>query len=191
MEADGTSRVPYVFSSERAALVYREAGALFTLPLEGDLPPTRLWADAAGVRHADLSPDGRWIAYESDVSGENEIWVRPFPNVEGGAFQISTEGGMWPLWNPDGGHELFYVALHSMMAVTYETEPTFSFDPPELLFDTEGYGTPDNVGINRRIDIALDGRFLMFKESAGIDDAPEPILIQNWTDELQRLVPTN
>ena len=78
------------------------------------------------------------------------------------------------------------------MTVPVETQPTFSLDPPELLFSTEGFGTPDKLGDNRRMDIAPDGeRFLMFKESRRLlDIRPDPILIQNWTNELQRLVPT-
>ena len=59
------------------------------------------------------------------------------------------------------------------------------------MFDIQGSGNPDNIGTNRRIDIHPDReRFLKFKEFAVLVDAPDPILVQNWTDELQRLVPT-
>ena len=96
---------------------------------------------------------------------------------------------MWPRWNPDGGHELFYVGPPGIMTVAVDTETTFRWDPPELLFDPAGYGVPATVGDNRRIDISLDGkRFLMFKVDTPA--VPNPTLVQNWFDELQRLVPS-
>ena len=141
-------------------------------------------------RNADLSPDGRWIAYESDESGEREILVRPFPDVDDGRWQVSSDGGVWPLWNPANPQELFYLSPQGMMAVALDTEPTLTWEQPQLLFDAAEYGVPFIVGSNRRIDISPDGtRFLMFKVSSSAD-APDPILVQNWTDELQRLVPT-
>ena len=78
------------------------------------------------------------------------------------------------------------------MAVSVETEPTFRQGPPQRLFDTAGYGTPTTIGTYRRMAISPDGmRFLLFKEATAVDDrGPEIILIRNWTDELQRLVPT-
>ena len=140
-------------------------------------------------RNATISPDGQWLAYESNASGQYEVWVRPFPNVVDGQWVISSGGGRWPLWNPDGGEELFYVGTQGVMAVAVATEPTFAHETPELLFNAAGYGTPDIVGDNRRMDVSPDGnRVLMFKQDALLD-VPSPILIQNWTDELQRLVP--
>ena len=139
-------------------------------------------------RNADLSPDRLWLAYESNQSGQYEVWVRPFPSVEDGEYQVSSGGGMWPLWNPEDGHELFYVGPQGMMAVAVDTDPTFSNGTPEVLFDTAGYGTPLTVGDNRRVDISPDGkRFLMFKATAG--GGPEITVILNWAEELKRLVP--
>ncbi len=96
------------------------------------------------------------------------------------------------MWSPDG-RELFYEAGDgNLLALPVETEPTVTPGPPIVLFDTTGYGTPTTVGANRRIDISPDGtRFLMFDQSLAFElDAPDPVLVQNWTDELQRLVPT-
>ena len=188
---DGSSGVPQAFSRDGTALVFGLRGDLYMLPLEGDRTPRPLWESPFRERAADLSPDGHWLAYESNQSGQYEVWVRPFPNVGDGEWPISSGFGRWPLWDPSGGDELFFVGPQGMMTVSVETEPTFSTDTPKLLFDTEGYGTPENTGDNRRIDIHPDGeRFLMFKESSVLQDAPDPILIQNWIDELQRLVPT-
>ena len=66
-------------------------------------------------RTADLSPDGRWLAYESNRSGQFEVWVQPFPNVKDGEWQVSRTGGMWPMWNPDGGDELFYIGSDGLI----------------------------------------------------------------------------
>ena len=78
-----------------------------------------------------------------------------------------------------------------MLPVAVDTEPAFTWDRPELLLDTRGYGTPDTVGTNRRFDISPDGKqFLMFNQSATADAVPDPILVQCLFDELQRLVPT-
>ena len=81
-----------------------------------------------------ISPDGRWMAYTSDESGTNEIYVRPFPEVDSGAlWQVSTNGGNSPLWSPDR-HELFYRDGDAVMAVLVKTDPAFSHESPKTLF---------------------------------------------------------
>ena len=126
------------------------------------------------------------MAYQSYESGRSEIVIRPFPDVDAGRWQVSTEGGGWPLWNPTGNGELFFVNADRAMTVAVETERGLNHSTPRPLFDGSLYRT-DGLG-NRRMDVSSDGtRFLMFLEDA---DTPDPILVQNWTDELQRLVPT-
>ena len=80
-----------------------------------------------------LSPDGRWIAYRSDETGRLEIYVRPFPNVDEGKWPITTDGGTVPVWAPSG-RELFYQNGDSVMVVPIETEPTFTYGKPQVLF---------------------------------------------------------
>ncbi len=88
--------------------------------------------------NGELSPDGRWLAYESDASGQGEIYVRPFPDVQEGLSQVSTDGGIHPLWGPDG-RELLYRSLRgSLVVVSVETDPSFRPGNPEVLFD-DGY----------------------------------------------------
>jgi len=141
-------------------------------------------------RNAALSPDGRWMAYQSIESGQWEVYVRPFPDVNGGRWQVSSGGGGWPLWSPDG-RELFYVASEGMMAVPIETEPTFTQGTVDLLFDLGPY---ERFLRNRRIDISPEGdRFLLLKEGGGSDETAETTSIHvvlNWFEELKRLVPT-
>jgi serine/threonine-protein kinase len=140
-----------------------------------------------------ISPDDRWIAYRSDESGQSEIYVRPFPNLEEGKWLISRGGGTSPIWGPNG-RELFYRGLNEeeMMIVRIETEPTFTYTTPEILFAGDYFRSR-----NRNYDISPDGqRFLMLKEiesteeiSASTQDSL--VIVQNWFEELKRLAPTN
>ena len=128
-------------------------------------------------RNAAISPDGRWMAYESTESGQSQIYVRPFPNVADARYQISTGGGRTPAWAPDG-HDLFFVNRTSIMAVTVQLTPTFSagnptklFDAPSILLDGRFIGT----GTQRTYDVSRDGqRFLMIKENAGSSEGNAP-----------------
>ena len=136
-----------------------------------------------------VSPDGGWIAYFSDATGQNEVYVQRYPEL-GSRQIISTDGGQQPLWSPDG-HELFYRGPRGMMVVPVETDPTFRAGDPEVLFEQQYFFNRSR----RTDDLAPDGqRFLMVKEGAatpteGGTSVPQIILVQNWFDELQRLVP--
>jgi serine/threonine-protein kinase len=148
----------------------------------------------ASEENSTLSPDGRWLAYQSNESGRLEIYVRPFPDVEGGRRQVSTDGGSRPRWSRSGD-ELFYYfgdgLTGGLMAVAVETEPGFSFGTPERLFQG-GYEAPNQF--RQVYDVSLDGqRFLMIKR-AQVDTAglpPQIIVVQNWLEELKRLVPVD
>ena len=139
----------------------------------------------------EISRDGRWLAYHSDESGQREIYVRPFPNVDTGKWQVSRGGGRRPVWAPDG-RELFYRRDQdlAMMVVPIETEPTFGHGNPEVLFEAADFPIQ---GGPRRFDIAPDGqRFLMIKEggTTSEDTAPPQInVVLNWHQELLERVP--
>ena len=138
-------------------------------------------------QYPDLSPDGHWLAYTSNESGNEEIYVRPFPDINAGRWQVSTDGGGQPLWARDG-QELFYRNGGAMMAVPIETEPTFAAGNPEVVFEGE-YATP--LG-GRTYDVSLDGeQFLMMKEATDRSEPTRIIVVLNWFTELERLVPTN
>ena len=100
-----------------------------------------------------LHPDGNWIAYQSDQSGQYEIHVRPFPDVDSDQFVVSTDGGTHPTWAP-GGDELFYVEGDRMMAVPVHVGPTFDQSPPEPLFSMDGYYLQPS---SHSYDVAPDG----------------------------------
>jgi len=134
-----------------------------------------------------VSPDGRWLAYESTLTGSKEIYVRPFPDVKGPETRVSTAGGTRPLWAPSG-KELFYVGVDgSLLQVSVEAKGvTWNNRAPIKLFERRYY-VPRNSG--RSYDVSLDGqRFLMIK-GAGTDASPALVLVQHWDEELKRLVP--
>ena len=133
-----------------------------------------------------LSSDGRWHAYVSNLTGRFEVLVRPYPGP-GAPMRISTNGGLEPVWGP-GDRELFYIENGKMMAVRVFTASDFRFEPPETLFELpysqDGAAEPS-------YDVGPNGRFVMAKPVGGRQsERTELILVQNFFEELKRLVPT-
>ena len=198
--ADGTGTVarldesvnghfPYAFTPDGRYLVFLELGVgqgdLGLLSLEGS--PEPLLATGFAERNAALSADGRWLAYESNPSGQNEIYVRPFPDVDESMLQISKDGGTRPLWAPDG-RELFYLSRGGeLMSVRVHTEQGLAPGSAEVVLEGRDFAPS---GFGRSYDISPDGkRFLMIKEP-GETASTELNLVLNWFQELERLVPT-
>ncbi len=125
------------------------------------------------------------MAYQSDETGQFEVYVRPFPEVEEGQWQISKSGGVQPLWGPDG-RELFYVAGQKLMVVPVRTDVTFTAGNAEVVFEWPHFGP-----YGRNFDITPDGRrFLMSKPLEPADETAAPTqihLVLNWFQELKRL----
>jgi serine/threonine-protein kinase len=134
----------------------------------------------------EISPNGRWLAYASNESGQMQVWVRPFPGP-GGMWQISKEQGREPIWSKDG-RRLYYRSLNQVWAVDVETEGSFSAGKPRLLFEKAGISGGMPIG---NWDLWPDGRgFLAVQEDQSKQPfVTEMILIQNWFEELIRLVP--
>lgn len=133
-----------------------------------------------------ISPDGGWLAYQSNESGGPEVYVRPFPDVEAGKEQVSSGGGMEPVWGPTG-RELFYRNGDAMMAVSVETEPTFTRGNPEILFEGRYYRPAI-----RSYDLAPDGqRFVMIEAAQSGDPVSglQLVITLNWHQELLERVP--
>jgi Tol biopolymer transport system component len=123
-------------------------------------------------------PFGKWVAYESDESGRNEIYVVPYPGP-GGKSQVSNDGGTQPRWNRNG-RELFFRSGAKMMAVDVETGATFRAGTPRMLFEK----------VSSDYDVAPDGRrFLMLKPAKTMTESTELHVILNWFDDLRRRVP--
>jgi serine/threonine protein kinase/WD40 repeat protein len=140
---------------------------------------------------AEVSPDGNWLAYESDESGNQvEIFLRPFPNVFGRKEKVSIDGGRYPLWGPKDSGELFYVDLKGrMMSASVKLSPSLSLGRVTKLFDGE---KPPRGTSGRRYDISpIDGRFLMIKPATDASSGAINIsVVLNWFTELQQRVPT-
>jgi eukaryotic-like serine/threonine-protein kinase len=151
----------------------RQAENLFSTPLIENNP--------------EPSPDGRWIAYSSNASGTNEIYVRPFPNVNEGLSQVSSGGGTCPLWSPSG--ELFFLDGSNMLtSVHVDTKgSTFSAGKPARVLKSAYFsGTPQ-----RPYDVTADGRkFLMIKDPSGdrSQSLPRIVVVLNWQEELKTRV---
>jgi serine/threonine-protein kinase len=161
------------------------------------LRDVQLLVDDAGAQaNGVISPDGRWFAYQSSESGTFEIYVRPFADTKAGIRQtVSNDGGSQPRWSPDG-RELFYVSLrnNAMMGVRISGGDTWSAGTPEKLFDASRYSLgPVYPYFN--YDLAKDGRFLLTKPLGASASEPESsaslVVVQNWFEELKRLVPPN
>ncbi len=139
-------------------------------------------------RQGQFSPDGRWIAYSSDETGSDQIYVQSFP-AGAGKFQLSTDGGSQPRWRRDG-KEIFYVsATNILTAVNVKTAPTFEIaGTPQTLFPLQiPFGSLADENIH--YDVAADGKSFLV-DSLAIDKpglAPNPItVIVNWTALLKR-----
>ena len=139
-----------------------------------------------------LSPDGRWLAYEANDSGRFEVYVRPFPDVNSGLWQVSTGGGTRPLWARNG-QELFYASpTGGIMRVGVERGPSWAATTPTLLIK-DGYLTAPGGNPGRSYDLSPDGqRFLLLKAGDGSGQTAAPtslIVVQHFDQELKRLVP--
>jgi len=192
------------WSVDGRSLIFMEAGLentdIWALSLDGEPTARPLMAESYNELNPAISPDGRWIAYSSDESGRIEVYVRPFPNVDDGKWLISTRGGEFPNWAPDG-RELYYDDYpDQMMVVTIETEPAFAAGNPEVLFRSE-YVLASHSGPDASpYDISPDGkRFLMIKEEKQAQEADEVaeippitelIVVDNWDEVLKGLVPS-
>jgi len=183
------SRCPGIFHfdlSERAGvnepgiLAFRTANSALCrdLPLRIDQPVCRVYEAASWQ----FSPDGHWVAYTSNESGQSEIYVIPFPpTVNEKKWVVSTGGGVMPRWRHDG-KELFFISPDwKMMAADVSTNPTFQAGTPHALFDTEMVDTGIRTG-PMSWDIATDDkRFLIISDnSAG---ASSLNVVLNWRPE--------
>ena len=195
---------PTAFSRGGTHLVFTEepqSGSIIRmLSLEGKRTVDLHAQPMANQRNGDISPDGRWLAYQSDESGDNEIYVRPFPDVQAGRWQVSRAGGTRPLWARNTP-ELFYLAAPeepavssagadiAMMTAPIESGPVVRTGNPMRLFSGSYF-----AGVSgRTYDATPDGqRFLMIKnEATGPAATNRIIVVENWFEELKRRAPVN
>jgi serine/threonine-protein kinase len=156
------------------------------IPLQGTIAPSSVLATQANETNAEISPDGRFLAYESDESGTQEVWVRPFPDVQRGRWQVSVKGGTKPAWGPKG-RELYYVSLDDhLFRVDVALQPVFRAGAPKLVTDTAIYA---NVGA-RNYDVSPDGRLLVIEPVGNAQSGRATItVVFGQGDELKTLLP--
>jgi eukaryotic-like serine/threonine-protein kinase len=146
-----------------------------------DKAPVELVATRFTEGSPALSPDGRWLAYTSNESGQYEIYVVPFPNTGAAKRAVSTGGGTEPLWS-HGGNELFYRdSAKNLVAVAVKTNPTFSLGRSAPLFPAAGFFS---FPLTPQYAVAPnDRRFLMIRQPTGTPD--KLVVVDNWFEELK------
>ena len=196
-----TLTVPFSWSGDSKTLIIMQFNPGFSLDIgrmsmEGDTNVELLLKEKYQEAWPQISPDGRWLSYMSAESGQNEVFVRPFPNLNGGRWKVSTGEGALQRWSPDGD-ELFYWTIEGkMMAVGVETDPTFKPGTPRELFQRTSFTTTSMGLTSVEWDVSPDGkRFLMLKSSTTTEDesaatGPRKFnIVLNWFEELKERVP--
>lgn len=192
--------VPSSWSGDGKSVIMMELdmnrfrGDITMLSLEGDHSRKPLLEEKYNEVLPSVSHDGKWIAYVSWETGQPEVYVRPFPDIEKGKWRVSDTGGLGPLWSKDS-RKLFYRSGDAVMAVGVETDPAFKAGKPEVLFR----GNYNYWGVGQAMDplwhIGPDGKFMMVKEvkpneKTPTAEAPRKInIVLNWFEELKQQVP--
>jgi len=187
---DGPSAMPESWSPDGRFLLYstfttQTQRDLMVLPLGENRTPRVFLATDADEWNSRFSPDGEWVAHESDESGRSEIYLRSLGDP-GPKWQVSTEGGIAPRWNPRGG-ELFYRIGDKMMAVDISLNDIPEMGQPRLLFEKHILSSDRTDD-----DVMPDGkRFIMIDDSEAVPRPTELVVVQNFAEELKRLAPTD
>jgi serine/threonine-protein kinase len=185
----GTPWSPSVWSSDGRWFLFMSEDPqtgwdVWARDADGELAP--VIKSLANEMHPRLSPNGRWVAYSSDESGRDEVYVQPFPDVAEGRWTISTDGGHTPIWSPDG-NRLFYVRGAELMDVLVRYQPDrFAAGAPEVLFDGPFDQTQDG-----NYDVFPDGEHFLMIETDPNARPNRLHVVQNWFEELKARVPTN
>ena len=185
---------PHTWARDGKDLVYVERSVddtgydIWTMPLDDTSAARPVLQTVANENNPDMSADGRWIAYQSNESGQNEIYIQPFPDLTS-KWQVSKSGGNQPRWSPDGTALYFRHGIQLLKAAV-QTDPTLSIGVPEVLFENDSIILGPEA---RNYDISADGtQFLMLKfvqNQSGSALNRELIIVENWFEELKRLAP--
>jgi serine/threonine-protein kinase len=183
---DGPIHSPYAWTPDGRTLLFALFRSFRNQAIASVTPPDRsvhvLLDGAFAQLDPQVSPKGNWLAYQSDESGRFEIYVRPYPDVERGRWQISAGGGTSPRWTPDGG-ELMYLATSGLTSVPVSTGATFSAGQPRALFAVKPFGGR----LGGDYEIAPDGQkflFILDGPPAAVRPA-HVVVVENWVEELK------
>jgi serine/threonine-protein kinase len=188
------TQLPTAISPDGSHLVFTEtapktAEDVMQVEVTGSHTVAPLVQSSFSERNGTISPDGRWLAYEANDSGPFEIYVRPYPKVDGGRWQVSTGGGTRPLWSRNG-EELFYLSPGgSIMGVGIERAASWAPTTPTTI--VKAVYAPLGAFPGRTYDVASDGqRFLVFKSTIDpTSPPPQIVIVQHFDEMLKRLVP--
>jgi serine/threonine-protein kinase len=197
--ADGSGPPRLIASNEGSPRSVSRGGVLaFNTIASQDIGTLRLddgsvsefLATAAREHMPTFSPDGKWLAYTSNESGRDEVYVRPFPRTEAAPRLISVNGGLGPVWAPDGLTLYYRGASGELMAVSTTLTPGFTAARPRALFRYAGLFRPS--GTAPAYDIHPDGRrFIMVTEGERSPNERAQIkVVLNWFDELRQVEPS-
>jgi eukaryotic-like serine/threonine-protein kinase len=180
-----TSIHPTAWSPDGRFLLFEQiepisASNIWVLPLEGDRTPHPYLATRFSESDAHFSPDGKWVAYGSDESGRQEVYVQRFPDPRD-KVQISMRGGVSPRWAPDG-HELYFLSIdRQLMAVQMSLTNRLQVGSPTHLFDTSV-----GLGANRYVP-SHDGRRFLLSVDMAHSSGAQIVVVLNWADHLDNI----
>ena len=175
------------WSPDGRLLFSQDPGDIGLLSIDSDSTVEMLLETAFIERAARLSPDGRWMAYRSNESGEFQIFVRPFPNVGDGKWQVSTAGGRRPAWSLDGDELFFQGEPGQVMVAEVDTSDGFNAGTPVVAFRRPGavFGGLGRGPVEERLLVGAA------RGVAGREVVDEMVVVQNWSEELLERVPVN
>lgn len=191
-------QVPSSWASTSNAIAFLQRpgpgdeSGIWVLPMGADRKPRLFLASRFNLTHPDLSPDGQWMAYVSNESGTQEVYVQAYPGP-GEKVRISTAGGTEPIWTANG-RELLYrsgtLDVQQFLSAAVRSLSPFRADTPRLLFEAR-FGQYDSTGPVRGWDARADGqRFLLARPVASTDPPVTAMhVVLNWAEELKRRVP--
>jgi Tol biopolymer transport system component len=151
------------------------------VPRRSPVPPRALMQSPFEERDGRLSPDGRWLAYSSNESGHDEVYVVPYPSA-GGRWRVSTSGGRFPQWRADGKELFFQGANRGIMAVSLSAGASFEAGTPRLLFKTALAQGFEACGWA----VTRDGQRFIVNTASDTTEAGHFVVVTDWTTELRR-----
>jgi Tol biopolymer transport system component/predicted Ser/Thr protein kinase len=183
--AVGSDGYPTSWSPDGQDLLFNASELdLWVLPHGPHSVPRPLLVRSSNDYDGQFSPDGRWVAYTSDESGQNEVYVARYPGFAN-KLAISTDGGLYPRWSRDQ-REVFYRQGDALMAVTVETKQVFRAEKPRRLFAGQFSG----AGRDSSFDVAPDGKRFVMVKSDQASTLRQLTVVQNWFEGMKRLAPT-